>query len=77
MGHVLGLRRKILKETQEAEECLVSHPLRLAGGDEGSRAPSSPWARARPGREGLEQEAAGLRRQEAAVAAGDTCRWGR
>lgn len=30
MGHVLGLRRKILKETQEAEECLVSHPLRLA-----------------------------------------------
>lgn len=77
MGRMLGLRRKILKETQEAEECLVSHPLLLAvTRGQGSCAPSSPRARARPGRVGLEQEAEGLRLQAAAAAAGDTCRWG-
>lgn len=68
--HAWAVRRKILKETQEAEEC-VCQSFPAAGGDAGSGAPSSPRARARPGRVGLEQEAEGLRLQEAAAAAGD------
>lgn len=72
MGHVLGLRTKILKETRKLRN-VSRHPLRLVVAR--VVAPSSPQARARPGRVGLEQEAEGLRLQ-AAAAAGDTCRWG-
>lgn len=66
MGCLLGLRRKVLKETRKPRNVST-------GGDEGSQRPR---ARARPGRAGLEPEAEGLRLQEAAAAAGDTCRWG-
>lgn len=65
MGRVLGLRTKILKETRKLRN-VSRHPLRLVV----ARGPSSPQARARPGRVGLEQEAEGLRLQ-AAAAAGD------
>lgn len=55
----LGCEKKNPERDQEAEECVSSSPAAVGGS--GSCAPSSPQAKARPGRVGLEQEAEGLR----------------
>lgn len=72
-GACWGCEKKIPKEPRKRRN--VSGQSSPVAGGAGSCAPSSPRARARLGRAGLE-EAEGLRRQEVAAAAGDTCRWG-